>query len=408
MSHMGSINTLLAEEAHPAARGLKVLQVGKFYPPHKGGIESHLQALCDELRKSLDVRVLVASDDQHTREEVVDKIAVSRIATRLTVSSAPICPGMISRIRESRADIVHLHWPNPTAVLAYLASKHRGRLVVTYHSDTVRQPVLSTLFEPFLHSALRRSSAIITTSPDYLRTSPILSRYQARCHVIPLGIDLDEFQHVDPAAVATLRQKYGDRLILSVGRMVYYKGFEYLIRAMKQVHGKLLLIGGGPLEGELRQLVSSLALNDKVFLLGEVQGKLVSYYKAADVFVLPSVARTEAFGIVQIEAMAAGKPVVNTRLDSGVPFVSVHEQTGLTVPPADAGAMAAAINRLLDDPDLCARFGRAATVRARQEFSLDRMASRTVALYQQVACAPGLCRMSDIGSGDFRQGQSIL
>jgi len=366
------------------ARRLKVLHLGKFYPPHKGGIETHLQALCGELTKSLDLRVLVASDDRHPKEEMVDQVAVSRVPTRLTVSSAPICPGMISKIRGSGADIVHLHWPNPTAVLAYLASGHRGHLVVTYHSDTVRQRLLSALFEPYLHSALRRSSAIVTTSPDYPRTSPILSRYRERCHLIPLGIDLGDFDRVDPAHVGAIRRQYGDRLVLSVGRLVYYKGFEYLIRAMSQVRGKLLIIGDGPLRGKLQQLASGLGLADKVFLLGEIPGKLVPYYQAADLFALASVARTEAFGIVQVEAMAAGIPVVNTRIDSGVPYVSLHEQTGLTVPPAHSDALAGAINRLLDDPQLRRTFGAAARLRARNEFSLQTMTDRTLALYETV------------------------
>lgn len=366
------------------SRRLKILHVGKFYPPHKGGIESHLQALCGELAKSLDLQVLVASEDRHAREEVLDKVAISRVPTRFTLSSAPICPGMVSRIRESGADIVHLHWPNPGAVLAYLASQHRGRLVVTYHSDVVRQRFLSALFEPCLHFALRRSSAIITTSPDYLRTSPTLSRYRERCHLIPLGIDIEAFRQVDSAAVTAIRQKYGDRLVLGIGRLVYYKGFEYLIRAMSHVPGKLLIVGDGPLRSKLQQLAADLGLAERVFLLGEIPGSLVAYYQAADVFALASVARAEAFGIVQIEAMAACIPVVNTRIDSGVPFVSLDEATGLTVPPRDPGALAAALNRLLDDEPLRRSFGDAARLRARQEFSLETMASRTRKLYEAV------------------------
>lgn len=369
------------------ARGrLKVLHVGKFYPPHMGGIETHLQALCGELRMTLDLRVIVASDDPNPSEETLDGVAVSRLATRFSLASTPFCPSMIAKIRHSDADIVHIHLPNPAAVLAYLASAHHGRLVFTYHSDTVRQRVLGNLFEPFLHAALRRSAAIIATSPDYLRTSPVLSRYHDRCHVIPYGIAVEEFERSDSATVSELRQRYGGRLVLSVGRLVYYKGFEYLIRAMTQVRGKLLIIGDGPLRQKLHELASSLGVRDKIIFAGEIQNeRVVDYYHAADVFALASVARSEAFGIVQIEAMAAGIPVVNTRLDSGVPFVSVHEQTGLTVPPADPEALAAAINRLLDNPDLRQSLGEAGRQRARQEFALGTMTARTLALYERLA-----------------------
>ncbi len=373
--------------ASPSApAGLRVLQVGKYYPPHMGGIETHLRALSGELRKSVDLRVIVASDGREQVDQMQDGVSISRIPTRLTLASTPLCPGMISAIRRSTADIIHIHWPNPTAVLAYLASGHSGRLVVTYHSDTVRQKILGALFEPYLHRTLLRSSAIIATSPEYRATSPILARYLDRCHVIPYGIELEQFERCDAAAVAEVRERYGDRLVLAVGRLVYYKGFEQLIRAMQHIRGKLIIIGDGPLRGKLQDLAAAPELKGKVVFAGEIQNQHVTpYYHAAQVFALPSVARSEAFGIVQIEAMAAGLPVVNTQLDSGVPFVSLHDQTGLTVPPANPEALAGAINRLLDDVNLRQSLGRNAILRARQEFSLDVMVSRTLALYQHVA-----------------------
>jgi rhamnosyl/mannosyltransferase len=378
-------NSIESRSRPAPARRAKVLHVGKFYPPHMGGIETHLEALCGELTKLFDLRVVVSSDNSSASQEMLDQVPVSRVPTRLTFASTPLCPGMPAEIRNAEADLVHIHLPNPMAVLAYLASGHRGRLIVTYHSDTVRQKILGALFEPLLHRALRQSSAIIATSPDYRRTSTVLARYQDRCHVIPYGIALEQFEQCDPAAVARLRQKFGERLVISVGRLVYYKGFEYLIQAMSRVNGRLLLIGDGPLRGKLEELADSIGVRDKVIFAGEIQNQdVIPYYHAADVFALASVARSEAFGIVQIEAMAAGLPVVNTKLDSGVPFVSLHEQTGLTVPPQDPEALAAAITRLLDDPALRARYGQAARLRARREFSLETMTSRVTGLYHEV------------------------
>jgi glycosyltransferase involved in cell wall biosynthesis len=367
------------------SRRPKVLHVGKFYPPHMGGIETHLQALSEQLIGSLDLNVLVASDCRRQAREVLAGVRVLRVATPLTLFSTPLCPALISAIRASDAELLHIHLPNPTAVMAYLASGHRGRLVFTYHSDTVRQRVLGSLFEPFLHAALRRSSAIIATSPNYLETSQVLQAHRDRCHVIPYGIDTGQFQYCSPGSVARLRQQYGDRVVLAVGRLVYYKGFEYLIRAMKDVRGKLVLVGDGPLRGHLENLASQLGVTEKVVFAGEIHNaNVVPYYHATDIFALPSVARSEAFGIVQIEAMAAGLPVVNTSLDSGVPFVSVHKETGLTVPPADVPALADALNRLLDDVDLRKSLGQAGRLRAQQEFNSKTMASRTLRLYQTV------------------------
>jgi rhamnosyl/mannosyltransferase len=241
------------------------------------------------------------------------------------------------------------------------------------------------LFEPLLHAALRRADAIVVTSPNYLRTSAVLAAHQERCHVIPYGIDISDFSDCDAADVRRVREQYGDRLIIAVGRLVYYKGFEYVIRAMKGVNGRLLILGDGPLRPQLEQLVSELGVQDKVVLVGEVQNRLtVPYYHAAQVYALPSIARSEAFGIVQIEAMASGLPVVNTSLDSGVPFVSLHNETGLTVPPRNSEALASALNTLLDNSELRSRLGAAGIRRAQEEFSVEKMVGRMLHLYETV------------------------
>jgi len=367
------------------ARPLRVLHVGKFYPPHMGGIETHLEALSRELTKIVDLRVVVASDGSRSAEELIDGVRVLRVATPVNLFSAPVCPGIVSQIRRTQADILHIHLPNPIAVLSSLAAGHRGHLVITYHSDTVRQKFLGQLFEPFLQAILRRSSVVIATSSAYLDSSPFLSAHRDKCRVIPYGIDTHQFQKCESDAVDRIRREHGDRLVISVGRLVYYKGFEYLIRAMADVRGKLLIVGDGPLRGQLETLVDRLGIRDKVIFTGEIDNSQTApYYHAAKVFVLASIARSEAFGIVQIEAMAAGLPVINTRLESGVPFVSLHGQTGLTVEPANPSALASAINRLLDNPDLRNSLGVAGVQRANAEFSLERMATRTVQLYNEV------------------------
>jgi glycosyltransferase involved in cell wall biosynthesis len=364
---------------------MRVLHVGKFYPPFMGGMETHLQALCNELQKFVDVKVIVANNSRRDAEEVVSNIPVTRVGKLFDFASAPICPSMARRIRDADSDIIHIHLPNPTAILAYLASGHRGRLVFTYHSDTVRQKVLGKAFDPVQRRALDRSAALIGTSPNYLDSSAVLSAYRDRCHVIPYGIPAEQFYACDPSLVESIRNRHGARLIISVGRLIYYKGFEYLIRAMAKVDGRLLIIGDGPLRESLQKESQALGLSDKVAFLGEIQNQdIVPYYHAASIFALASIARSEAFGIVQLEAMASGKPVVNTNLASGVPFVSLHGKTGITVEPKDPRALAQAINLLLDDDALREQYGIAARRRVEQEFSLDKMVNRTLQLYEKV------------------------
>jgi glycosyltransferase involved in cell wall biosynthesis len=358
--------------------------VGKFYPPHMGGIETHLQTLGKELRRSLTVNVIVANETRNLHEEVVDGIAVTRLANLATVRSMPLCPLLAAALRTVRSDIVHLHLPNPAALIAYLISGRRGPLVLTWHSDIIRQKLLSRVLTPLHRWFVRNTTHCIATSPDYIESSPVLSVSRAHCRVIPYGIPLERFA-APHDAVAELRRRFGPRIVLAVGRLIYYKGFEYLISAMAHVNANLVLIGDGPLRLRLERQACEAGIRERVFFAGEIDNsELAPYYHAADVFVLPSVERTEAFGIVQLEAMACGKPVVNTRLKTGVPFVSVDGLTGITVPPRDPVSLAQAVTRLLDDAELRAHYGAAAIRRVRSEFTAERMAARTLALYREI------------------------
>jgi glycosyltransferase involved in cell wall biosynthesis len=365
-------------------RDLRVLQVGKYYPPYRGGMETHLEQLSMFLSNNVDLQVLVSNDKNRTLKEITNGVRITRLARLCNLSSAPICPTMAKAIANAAPDLVHLHFPNPTALLAYMASNHRGPLVVTWHSDIVRQIVLARLFRPIIESFLRRCRAIIVTSPNYLDSSKLLRDNRDKCRVIPFGILVERFQHADRGAVAAIRAHFGSKIILAVGRLVYYKGFCFLIRALSKVRGgKLLIIGDGPLRRELETEAASCGVRDRVDFLGAVPDP-VPYYAACDVFALPSIARSEAFGIVQLEALAAGKPVVNTLLRSGVPYVSVHGVTGFSVPPGDSDALANALNRLLDDSGLRLRFGEHALRRVRRDFTIDKMCNDTLQLYSDL------------------------
>lgn len=372
----------LCPSVRAGTRSLRVLQIGKYYPPHRGGMETHLHALCLRLKEEMHVEVLVANEGKQTREEVIDELKVTRVGTLTKIASAPFCPGMVIKIRQSKADLIHIHLPNPTAILAYLMSGHRGKLIFTYHSDIVRQKYLSRVFDPLQRFALGRADAIIASTSKYLNTSSVLPAFRHHCRVIPFGVETDAFEKPDAHQVTSIRRKYGDRIVLGVGRLVYYKGFEYLVRAMAKVDGHLVIVGRGPLREHLQAMITKLGINHRATILSEVKD-VTPYYHAATVFALPSIARSEAFGIVQLEAMACGKPVVNTNLSSGVPFVSLDKVTGLTVPPADADALSVAINSLLDNPVLCAAYGAAGRRRVAQEFDLDLMTRRTVDLYSE-------------------------
>lgn len=368
-----------------AVKRLRVLQLGKFYPPQRGGMESHLKTLCDRLREEVDVEVIVSNTGPGAAREVCDGVPVTRVARLAQVASTSVNPAMIAEIRRHDADLIHLHWPNPMAALAYLMSGKKGPLVITYHSDVVKQRTLRHIFAPVSRAVLQRSKAIIVSSEHYLETSTVLRDYSDRCRVVPFGISEPYFGLPDEKAVADIRSQYGQRLILSVGRLVDYKGFEYLIRAMAETQERLLIAGEGPLKAELVALTRSLGLTSRVIFLGEPSDEqLRNLYHAADIFVLASTNRREAFGLVQAEAMAAAKPVINTNVDSGVPFVSLDQATGLTVPHSDAGSLARAITRLMEDAELRSSLGQAARHRAETMFRSGTMAVRTLRMYQSI------------------------
>ena len=372
-----------ALEEYVAVRRPHILQVGKFWSPHYGGIETHLRELCTGLASVVDVDVVVSNVDRNFVQEQDGDMRVTRIPTFARVASAPLSPRILGFLRESPADLVHLHLPNPPAVIAYLLSGHRGKLVVTVHSDIVRQRMMAKLLSPTLTALLRRADAIVSFSPNRLEHSAVLQGFRNKCHVIPHGIPFEQYDEVDRAQIEEIRNRYRKPIVLAVGRLVYYKGFDYLIRAMRQIDAQLLLIGEGPLHQQLLEQVTTSGVQDKVSFLGNVSD-LRPYYHACDVFALPSIAVSEAFGIVQLEAMACGKPVVNTQLPSGVPWVSQNGITGITVPPCDVDALAEAVSVLLAQPELAARYGRAARRRVEQEFATERMLARTLGLYSRV------------------------
>jgi glycosyltransferase involved in cell wall biosynthesis len=370
---------------------MKILQLGKYYPPYRGGMETHLAGLCAELQGQVELEVLVSNSARHTVHEVVEGVPVTRCAELLKVASTSLNPTLPVELTRRRYDVLHMHFPHPMAVMSYLGSVRPKRhgLVVTYHSDIVRQRRLLKLYGPFMERVLARADAILVGSPNYMEVSEWLRPHRARCRVVPFGIDVARFARTPEReeAAAAWRARFGGApLLLGVGRLVYYKGFAHAIRALREVEeAHLVLVGEGPLREELEALARACGVAGRVHLLG-AQGDeaLTALYYASDVFVLPSVTRAEAFALVQLEAMACGVPVLNTALDSGVPFVSRHEESGLTVPPGDEQALAEALRRMLAEPARRRAWGEAGRARVHAEFTRRRMGERVLGIYREV------------------------
>jgi rhamnosyl/mannosyltransferase len=371
---------------------MRVVELGKYYHPYQGGIESHLRVLSEQIRARVELEVIVHNVGPKTVHERVADVSVTRCASFGVVASVALSPTMPLELSRRSYDVLHLHLPHPAGAASYLAAlkPKAHRLVVTYHSDVVRQKLLMRLYAPLVERVLDRADVVIATSPSLLEHSAVLRRFAHKCRVVPYGIDLDLFRRTPEhtRAAEKLRARHGTRrVILAVGRLIYYKGFEVAIRALERLPDvDLVIVGQGPLRKPLEDLAKTLGVAGRVNFEGErLNEEIVPYYLASDVYVLPSVAPSEAFGIVQIEAMACGLPVVNTSLPSGVPYVSRDGETGFTVPPGDAGALASAVSRLLSDDALRRRLGDAGRERAHAEFSKETLALRILDAYNAPA-----------------------
>lgn len=342
---------------------MRILHVGKYYHPFRGGIENFCVDLCrSQVAAGHDVCVLAHDEARRNRTRFTDMdgVRVIKAANLGELVYAPMAPTFgfqfLRLLRQFRPQVVHLHMPNLSA--AWLAAKApRAPLVVHWHSDVAPSQIdarlnfFYTFYKPMETRVLKLARAVIATSPDYLQTSEPLSRIAGKCRAIPLGLDPARLA-VPSGPPRCLPPGDFDATILSVGRFTYYKGFEHLIRAIADAPGlRAVIAGQGPLRSRLRALAAELGVAGRVIMPGAVDDQeLVALYRACDVFCLPSVERTEAFGLVLLEAMAHGLPLVTTHVrGSGMNAVNQNGVTGLAVPPADHRALAQALRTVALD-----------------------------------------------------------
>lgn len=385
---------------------MKILHLGKYYPPALGGIELHVQTLArEQARLGAEVTVLAVNHEQAGRDTTYSALARTRtveeqdgavrvvrvgrvgtIAGKLSVT--PRLPLLLRRLG-GEADLIHLHCRNPTMSAGLRAlPRLPAPLVITHHSDVAKQRVLRRALLALEGPLYRQAKRILATSPAYAQASPVLQGLMERVRALPLGIDLEPFEAPSPEVLSeaeALRDRYPGPRWLMVGRLIYYKGHEVALEALEQLPGTLIVIGTGPLAGSLWERAERTGISKRVAFLGEVsETTLRAAYQAADAFWFPSIARSEGFGLVQVEAMASGTPIVNTKIPgSGVHWVSPEGISGLTVPVGDPAAFAAAVRRLLDEPELALRLGEGGRIRARERFAAEQMGRTSLEHYRE-------------------------
>jgi len=368
--------------------GAGIAQVTKYYAPHRGGMESHIQGISEELvKQGLRVRVYTSNVPPGREKEVVNDVEVWRSSSWFTLSNDPFTPGILFRLLRGDYDLIHVHLPDPfNSLYAYLASCSKNKpLVVTYHADIIKkrwfEKILYPLYKPILHLTLGRAKKIITTSEAYIEGSPVLERFRDKIDVVPNFVDHHRFNpKVDGSRI---REKHGledKKMVLFVGRLVPYKGIKYLIEAFRDVQDAVLVVvGDGPLRERLAEQASG--VGDLVFV-HDVPGKeLPQYYAACDLFVLPSVTRQEAFGITLLEAMASGKPCITTKI-SGMPYVV--GDCGVKVKPGNPEALREAIQELLMNKEERKEKGVCGRKRVIEEFTKQKVSEKIRGIYEGI------------------------
>jgi glycosyltransferase involved in cell wall biosynthesis len=367
---------------------MRVLQLGKFYDPFVGGMETVLKETCESLAEHVDFQVVVANTRFRTENES-RKVPVTRVASMGKLFSCSIAPSYLLWARRFNPDLIHVHLPNPLAELSALLTDQDIPIVAQFHSDVVRQQNLLKLYGPLLDAFYRRASCIVVPTPRHIDISRFVSKYREKCRIVPFGIPVARFE-LDESGRKKVDQLRDDLpTVLCVGRLVSYKGLEFLIRALENVKARLRIIGIGPLETSLKDLAHKQGVADRVEFLGEVSNQdLVAHYHACDVFVLPSITNAEMFGVVQLEAMACRKPVVSTDLPTGVSWVNQHGKTGYIVPPANIDELAKSIRYLIANRRLREEMGEAGRMRVEQHFTATKMAAAMLEVYQEVLQEP--------------------
>jgi glycosyltransferase involved in cell wall biosynthesis len=371
---------------------MKVLHLGKYFPPIYGGIETVSYDIVTGLNENgIETDIICFNT---TRANQVENLPykIYRVSMIRRFFSTPISFSLFGLLKGicKKYDIIHIHLPNPWMGIALLFSGYEGKIVLHWHSDIIKQKYLRTLYKPFQEWLIKKSSKIIVTSENYLKGSNDLKKYRNKCIVIPIGIVDKSLTYNSKKRIGTINNNKKN-IVFAVGRLVYYKGFEYLIKAAKKLPDNyiVLIAGSGPLEKTLIESIEEMDLGAKIKLLGQIpDDELNQYFIDSDVFVLPSIERSEAFGVVLLEAMSFSKPLITTDIQySGVSYVNKENITGLVVPIRNSDKIAEAIIDIVENDEKRKQFARNSRERFLLHFTKEKMVKKTISLYNELCQA---------------------
>lgn len=363
---------------------MRVLQVFKTYLPDSfTGIERVVWEIAEGTTHwGVENHVFALSNRTTDTPLKIDNHYVHLVRVDMELAANPMALSAIGRFRQlaRTMDVIHYQFPWPMMDILHLAARLKVPSLVTYQSDVVRQKFLLQIYRPVMRRFLRSVDHIVTTSPNYLESSPVLQAYRDKTSVIPIGLNPAHLPKSSPENRAKWQKKLPPHFFLFLGALRYYKGLPFLIDAAGKTGLPVVIAGAGSLTPEQMS-----ALPKNVVLVGKVSDEdKATLLDLCYGFVFPSHLRSEAFGVALLEAAFAGKPMISCEIGTGTSFVNLHETTGLVIPPADSEALASAMKALWLDTDRRKRFGEAARKRAYEVFHADKMASSYEGLYREL------------------------
>jgi len=369
-----------------------IVHFGKYYLPDNGGIESVTVSLARGAVAAGHAVSVVCFEKTPTKSpEVIDGVKVIRAPIARLVASQPLGFKYFHRCLSAakKANVVHLHFPNMLGALCALFIGKNTHLLVHWHSDVINKGFLGKILRPLESALLRRADSIVVTSQVYADASETLIPFRGKIAVVPIGVPDAKREGIDSALPHSIEERVSEKkIILAVGRLVPYKGFSVLIEAAKHLctDSVVVIVGGGPLQNELQHAIEIADVNDRVMLAGRLSNAaLHALFERATLCCLPSIYRAEAFGVVLLEAMTYGLPIVATDISgSGVPWVNQHGCSGLNVPVGNPNALADACNQILRSEDLRRKLAGGSRQRYLSEFTENLSVQRMMAIYDRL------------------------
>jgi len=367
---------------------MKVLHFYKtYFPDTIGGLEQSINQIARGTASlGVSTEVLTLSPAVVDRTIEVDGHLVHRCRSNFEIASTPFSAAAFLRFRQMarKADIIHFHFPYPFADILHLTSQIKKPTLITYHSDIIKQKRLLKLYKPIKQRFLSSVDHIVATSPNYLASSHVLSRFKHKTSIIPLGLDKASYPEASADKLNFWRKRFGPRFFLFVGVIRYYKGLHILVDAARNSDYPIVILGAGPVEAELKARAAKLGINNIHFLGFLPDEDKVALLELCCAVVFPSHLRSEAFGISLLEGAMYGKPLISSEIGTGTTYINIDKETGIVVPPSEPAALRQAMDFLWNNPEEAATMGQRAEARYWKLFTAEQMAESYVALYKEL------------------------